>query len=355
VGRLPCAALLLLGLALPRVAAGQLALPRVTAGQSPEVGSAPAGSAVQRETARTWVLEGRRLFAAHDYAAALERYAAAYQLVRVPTVGIEVARAQEALGQWVEANATAVEVINLPRGEAEPEVFEQARGAARDLLRGLTSRIPSLQLDITPAAAEAQVEIDGEKMPVARGAMSFKLNPGTHQLRLSAPGYRPQLRTATLAEQEQQVLPVALVPEPLALELPTSAAPLGAGIEKGDASSAAEANGSGARMRGYVALGVAGTAAVLGGVAGVMAFRHKPECPGDVCFTERRAEADRSRSWGNVANVSFGVGLLAAAYGGWELLFNAAAERSISLAPRSTQAELVSLPGGALVQLSGAF
>jgi hypothetical protein len=126
---------------------------------------------------------------------------------------------------------------------------------------------------------------------------------------------------------------------------PTAAAPHGA----------AEANGSGARTRGYVALGVAGTAAVLGGVAGVMAFRHKPDCPGDVCFTERRDEADRSRSWGNVATVSFGVGLVAAAYGGWELLFNAAPERSISLAPRPAQAALVPLPGGGSLQLSGAF
>lgn len=345
-GRLQRAALLALALALPRVAAGQ----------SAEAGSAPAVSAVQRETARTWVLEGRRLFAAQDYAAALERYAAAYQLVRVPTVGIEVARAQEALGQWVEANATAVEVINLPRGEAEPEVFEQARGAARDLLRGLTPRIPALQLDITPEAAEAQLEVDGEKMPVARGAMSFKLNPGTHLLRLSAAGYLPQLRTAALVERERQVLTIVLVPElpasPGPLSGPAAAAPFGAGIASGD-SSTAEANG--ARGRGYVALGVAGAAAVMGSVTGVLAFRHKPDCPGDVCFTEQRDEADRSRSWGNVATVSFGVALAAAAYGGWELLFNATPDGSTGAAARAAQAGLAPLPGGALLQLSGAF
>jgi hypothetical protein len=117
----------------------------------------------------------------------------------------------------------------------------------------------------------------------------------------------------------------------------------------------AEANGSGARTRGYVALGVAGAATVLGSVTGVMAFHHKPDCPGDICFTDQRGEADRSRRWGSVATVSFGVALVAVAYGGWELLFNAAPERSAGVAPRAAQAGLAPLPGGALLQLSGAF
>jgi hypothetical protein len=274
-------------------------------------------------------------------------------------VGIEVARAQQALGQWVEANATAVEVFNLPRSEAEPEVFEQARRAAQELLRGLTPRIPSLQLDITPAVAGARVEIDGEEMPMASGAMSFKLNPGTHRLRVSAPGYNPELRTTTLVEQEREVLAVALLPElPARLQPvsgPDAATPLGAGVESSGMASGEEANASGARTRGYAALGVAGVAAVLGSVTGVMAFRHKPDCPDELCFSEQRGEADRSRRFGNVATVSFGVALVAAAYGGWELLFNAAPERSPGGAAGPARAGVTPLPGGVLLQLSGAF
>src|SRR5688572_12773843 len=162
----------------------------------------------------------------------------------VPTVGIEVARAQEALGRWVEANATAVEVINLPRGEPEPMVFEQAREAARELLRRLTPRIPALQLHITPASADVQLQIDGEPMP-GRGAMPFKLNPGTHQLSVWAPGYLLEQSSVTLSEGDHRVLPVALVPAPAPplLAVPATAA------------GADEDDGGAARQRGYVALG----------------------------------------------------------------------------------------------------
>lgn len=308
----------------------------------------PEPSAVQRETARAWVLEGRRWFAAQDYAAALERYAAAFQLVRAPTVGLEVARAQEALGRWVEANATAVEVINLPRGEPEPAVFDQAREAARELLRRLSPRIPALQLELRPAPDGAQVVIDGEVLPFPRGAMPFRLNPGTHELQVLAPGHRPELRTVTLVEQQLAVLTIELQAEPPA---PTAGSGSGSRTLAG---ARWEDPGAGARTRGYVALSVAGAAGLLGSLTGVLAFSSKPDCPQNVCASELRDDAQRSRSFGNVATVSFGLALAAAAYGGWELLYHAQ-QVSAQRGAGSWQAALVPRERGALLQLSGGF
>ena len=302
-------------------------------------------SAVQRETARAWVLEGRRLFTAQDHAAALERFAAAYQLMRVPTVGIELARAQEALGKWVEANATAVEVINLPRSEAEPAVFDQARAAARELLRSLSPRIPALQLELSPAAARAEVVIDGEALPLPVGAMPLRLNPGIHQLQVQAPGYRSEQRTVTLVEQQLLVLPVELLAEQPERREPAAQA--------WTAAMAEDAARAGARTRGQLGLGVAGAAALLGSVTGVLAFSSKPDCPGDICDAELRDDAQRSRRFGNVATVSFGVALVAAAYGGWELLFNAPSTGGAS-AP-ALRASVAPRERGAALQLSGAF
>src|SRR5688572_25016737 len=67
-------------------------------------------SGTERETARALVGEGDRLFAAKDYANALARYSSAYRLVRAPTVGIEVAKAQAALGRLIEANTTLIDI-----------------------------------------------------------------------------------------------------------------------------------------------------------------------------------------------------------------------------------------------------
>lgn len=331
------------------------------AGGAPVVGSAaPAGaepSPAQRETARAWVLEGRRSFAAGDYAAALERYRAAYQLVRVPTAGLELARAQQALGQWVEANATAVEVINLPRSEPEPEVFEQARGAARELLRELSPRVPALQLELSPAEIEARVKIDGEEMPFTRGALPFKLNPGTHEVRVHAAGHRPELHAVTLVERELRTLQLTLHPEEVPSPAPPSSTAPPIFMTDHD-------EGAGARSRGYVALGVAGAAALVGSVAGVLAFLSKPACPGNLCEAEQRDEAERSRRFGTVANVSFAAALAGAAYGGWELWFHAPAlrgasasrvESGASASAARLCAELVPSSGGAVLQLRGAF
>src|SRR5262245_33776714 len=105
----------------------------------------PSGS--ERETARALVGEGDRFFAAKDYANALARYSSAYRLVRAPTVGIEVAKAQAALGRLIEANTTLIDIINAPVQSNEPEVFKEARGTASDLSRRLSVRIPSVQVE----------------------------------------------------------------------------------------------------------------------------------------------------------------------------------------------------------------
>src|SRR4051794_26365009 len=67
-------------------------------------------AASARANARRLVGEGDKLYAKQSYAQALERYAEAYRLMHVPTVGVEVVKAQEALGRILEAAQTAQEV-----------------------------------------------------------------------------------------------------------------------------------------------------------------------------------------------------------------------------------------------------
>jgi hypothetical protein len=313
--------------------------------------------------ARAWVLEGRALFAKKSYVAALERFQAAYQLVRVPTVGIEVARTQTALGRWTEANATAVEVTNLPRVAAEPAVFASAREQAADLLRDLSARMPSLRLEITPRGAKVRVQLDGEDMPGSAIGMPLKVNPGPHRVRISAPGFLAAEQNVTLPERETRALTFALEADPHAPAAASEVAPLQSWpgeAPQGVASAAAPAEagpdtpGSSARTRAYVGLGVSGVAALVGSVTGVLALSAVPDCPNNRCSRDQRDEADTSRSYGNVATVSFGVAALAGAYGLWELLVNApAAEAATRREPSHGAPQLVPLRGGALLQLSG--
>jgi hypothetical protein len=323
----------------------------------PPQGSMLTASAAQRETARSWVLEGRQLYAEREYERALERFEAAWRLIRVPTTGIEVARTQLALGHWVEANAVAAEVANLPEAANEPAVFQVARAEASELMLGLSPRVPALALEIEPAPSELRIEIDGAAMPTTGRELSFRLNPGQHRLRVSAPGYLTIERELPLAERERRMLSLVLVPEPggtaVAAPAPALAAAPHAAVS---AEPASNDEGSGARTRGHVALAVAGAAALTGSVTGILAFTTKPSCPDDVCDLDQRDEADRSRRVGTVATVSFGAAIALGAYGLWELLFVAPPRSSAGAAAQSRVQPFISPRAtGATLELGGAF
>jgi hypothetical protein len=340
--------------------------------QAQEAAPAPGASVVtasaaQRETARSWVTEGRELYAQRQYARALERFEAAWRLIRVPTTGIEVARTQLALGNWVEANAVAAEVANLPEGANEPPVFQRARAEASELVLGLSPRVPALALEIAPVATAVRIEIDGAEMPSAGRELSFRLNPGGHRLRVSAPGYQTIEREVPLTERERRTLSLVLVPvssaaggaerapelaavSPAALPpAPVSQSASAGGIES-------SADGDGARTRGHVALVVAGAAALGGSVTGILAFTSKPSCPDDVCELDQRDEADSSRRFGTIATVSFGVALAAGVYGLWELLHVPTGQSgSAPASSQSVQPLIVPRAAGATVEIGGTF
>ncbi len=263
---------------------------------------APPPTAAEQEKAWTWLSEGDELFDRKRYAEALQQYAAAYRLVRTPTAGMSVARAQVALDQWIEASATAVAVFSLARQAQEPEVFERARAEAHELWRNLSERIPVLSVRVIPAEAAARVEVDGVEIPERSSELSLNLNPGSHRLSVSAPSYLASERTFRLSDKERQSYTFKLTP--ITPEL-----------------LAAEANAA-AHTRGYIALGVASAGVLCGAVTGVLAFTTKPSCPRNFCELDQKDEADKSKRFGNVATVSFGVGLLAGGYALWELLAN---------------------------------
>lgn len=320
-------------------------------------------TAAQRASARAWFSEGKRLYEQKDYPRALQHYQAAYRLVRIPSIGIEVAMAQAALRQWVEASATAVDVEKLPPLPQESADDARARAEAQKLLRHLAPRIPTLILSFAPADADARVRIDGDEMPAPKhSAMSYRLNPGSHRLSIVAHGYRTQDHGLDLKEREEAELNVTLIAEPTALAAPASPVepPGAAGTLRAQPASVSRSDtadpGSSARTRGYVALGVAGAAAAVGTVTGILALTRMPDCPDDSCRPDQRGDADASERFGNVATVSFGVGIAAGAYGLWELMTSAPAP---SAAPGSgvhlTRSRVIAERGGASFALSGAF
>jgi hypothetical protein len=347
-----------------------LAASHTALAQQPAQSPAPAlaePTAAQRATARAWFTEGKQLYARKDYARALQHFDAAYRLVRIPSLGIEVAMTQAVLRQWVEASATAVDIERLPQAPRESADDASARAEAKKLLHNLTPRIPTLTLAIAPSKANATVTIDDAEMPAPRaGTLSYRLNPGSHRLTIAAQGYLTQEHGFDLDDKEEADLSVTLIASPTAIAQPVIAPPAPAAhplLEPERTAPAASvarveaaAPDSGALTRGYVALGVAGVGAAVGTVTGILAITRKPDCPGNRCRPEQRSDADASGRFGNIATVSFGVGVAAGAYGLWELLINDAAPSDVRASSlHVTRSRVVAAPGGASIELSGTF
>jgi hypothetical protein len=328
---------------------------------APSPARAADSAASARAAARRLVVEGDGFYARQDHARALDRYQAAYELMHVPTVGIEVMKAQKALGQLLEANATALEVAALPQQPGEPAVFDQARlEAARAGLR-LGSLIPTLWLDVAPRGVVYKVEIDG-KAP--QHEAPFQLNPGAHQVRLSAPGFQTLELKVTLLEAERQTLSALLYAEPAAASAvapPRAPEPVVAvapmlSAQPATPGKVASGRADAGHTLGWVGVSVAGVAAAVGTFAGVSAWTQKPDCPNNLCAPDQQGAIDDSERLGIVANVSFGVALVAGVLGIWQLASGSAADPSAREDRSEPPLTLVgSGPGRLRLQLSGSF
>jgi hypothetical protein len=120
-------------------------------------------SATDKETARALLDEGDKAMEALNFAAALKAYAAADGLMHVPTTGVRVALAQAELGKLVEAKDTCLAVTRLPAATSEPASFVAARTRCTELVVRLSTRIPSLVIELAGLApgASPTVTCDG--------------------------------------------------------------------------------------------------------------------------------------------------------------------------------------------------
>src|SRR5215471_15936936 len=130
--------------------------------------SALAQTAADKATAREAATEGIRLYKSGKYADALDRLRRAQSLYDAPVHLLYIARAQDKLGQLVEAseNYRLLDHYTLPAGA--PAAWTSAVEDGRKELANLEPRIPKLRIVATPAnLKDAAVEIDGAKVSSA--------------------------------------------------------------------------------------------------------------------------------------------------------------------------------------------
>ena len=265
-------------------------------------------TAADRETARDMMTQGRTARDKGDMKAALKAFLGADAIMHVPTTGLEVAKAQAALGLLVEARETALRVTRISDKPGDPAPFKQARDAASAMNDDLGPRIPSLTVTVknVPDGATAEVTIDDAAIPAEGLGQPRKLDPGHHVVVAKAGGVDAK-QEIDLAEKDQKQLTV---------ELPAAAAVV---PTTGGAATTPETppepevthKSGGSKVLMFGGFGLAGAGVIVGSITGVLSMsktntiKSSPYCSGNTCGPQENSDISSAKSMATLSTVSF--------------------------------------------------
>ncbi len=331
-------------------------------------GPAFAQSDQDRSAARSAALEGIKAYKEGRHAEAVSLLSRAEVVVHAPTHLLYLARAQQQLGRLVEAREAYLKVVNETLPPSAPSVFVEAQAQAAAELESIQPRLPKLKLVVSGTElSNVKVLIDGKSLSSASFGVPTPVNPGKHDIVVSAEGYAPEQRSVELAEGASEVLEVQLQPgtgtaaEPSeAASEPTEAA-TSASVEA-PASSEAAADTSSRATWGYALGGGGLVLAATGGVFGFLAVQQGKDaeddpklCPNKVCTTEGDAEVESAETKALVANIGIGAGLALVGVGAYLLLTDSASEENPQSARRTVLVTPNVASNGFGLSVSGGF
>lgn len=266
-----------------------------------------------RSIARELALQGADAFEHEDYATALDRFQRAATLFRAPTILVMLARSLASTGRFLEALDRYEETQRLPLPPDAPEAFRIAVEDARNEGRALRARLPGLELrtNRVDRPAGLSVVLDGRAVSDALLDVERPVDPGPHELAVTAPGFAPFHQEFALAEGEHRVIAVPRLTPLVAPRAPRPAPP---------PAPSPHASSAPGRPWAYV-LGGVGIASVGAGVAtGVVALNRQSELdaqchPG--CPEQARDALSSYRANRTLSYVTFGVGAVALGAGAY--------------------------------------
>jgi hypothetical protein len=313
----------LLTLSLPRLLVG-LVLASVTL-------AAPAAAQddASRSAARRMATTGVEAYQRDDYATAVDKLERAYQVLRVPSIGLWLARALAKQGRLVAASERYLEVGRLSVAQGDAAVQENAKKEAATEVEALLPRIPSVVVTLQGASAsEVTLTLDGAPLATALLGEPRPVDPGKHRIE-GRRGQQVVGADVTLSPSENKAVTLrfeggagSAAPD-AAPASPSDAAP-GAATAATPAATAdsVPSRSSMKKTLGWVALGVGAAGIAAGGIAGGLALGKKgeledsPECEGTVCRrSTMQDELDSYSTLRTVSSVGFIAGGVLAATG----------------------------------------
>jgi hypothetical protein len=185
---------------------------------------ARADAAADISRARELFLEGSKLAEAGDWEGARERYERSLKLKYAALTVYNLGIAQQETGHLVDAIESFRAFLALSVEPATQQFAEQVR----TVVPQLEARLARVEIDVRPAGVQGTVvRIDGREVPADPGPRA--VDPGHHDISVSAPGFCSAHHAATLPTGTRTTIPLELTPgapEPPSVTLPLS---IGAG------------------------------------------------------------------------------------------------------------------------------
>jgi hypothetical protein len=190
-------------------------------------------------------------------------------------------------------------------------------------MKELLARVPSVLITVENADAPSPaVQVDGKAIELSGVAM--RLNPGAHEIAVTAEGFEPLKKSITLPEKGGVVkVPIVLEkkrgPGGAATGTASASAAASGTASAGPSSTATATSPLRTRVPAYVAFAVGGASIVVGAVTGAISLSLTGElkgvCPDGLCPESARAKLDRANALASASTATFVIGGVAAAAG----------------------------------------
>ena len=167
-------------------------------------------------TARVLFEEGLQYSDSGQWDRAIERYQQTLRLRDSPQVRYNLAIALNESGRLVEASEQLNQITN------HPDVVEEVRVGASELLSGIVPRLARLQLQIDGDLSNAEVRLDARSLDTALLGVPIICDPGAHRVTISREGTEIEAREVTTVSGSivnlrftipEQAPPIALLGE----------------------------------------------------------------------------------------------------------------------------------------------
>jgi hypothetical protein len=282
--------------------------------------------------------DGRSLLEAGKVDEACEKFAASQRVS--PAIGtllnLAICREQQgrsatAWGLFADAEAQALRAGDPGRARI-----------AHDHGASLAGQLRKIVIDLPAAPPGVVVKLDGIALPSSALGTEIPVDPGKHDIAVTAPGKKAWERTdVDVGSGPPPRVRVELEDAPpastgAAAEPPTTASP-----QESPLGSFSQ------RWPAWIAFGVGAAGLVTGGVAGGLAFAKasdaKSGCQGSVCPEAAKGSADSAKSLATVSDIGFAIGAVGALAGAalwlWAPTRHPASAMSVVVGPTTVRLE----------------